>query len=196
MPEIDRSQILIYSAIGLAVLVIGLVALGRGGGGRPAGSEEVARVGDGNGKPETFLSGAGRRRLVIDVAGAVDRPGVYRLPEGSRVIDAIRRAGGLASGASPGAINRAARLADGQQVVVPAAAAGGPEVGVTGEVPVSLGTATAAQLEEIDGIGPVTASRIIEFRDQQGGLSSVDDLDRVRGIGPVTLEALRSSLQP
>ena len=128
------------------------------------------------------------------------------------MIDAIRRAGGATGGAFAAGINRAALLADGQQVVVPsravASAAGGSVAGAAGsvaagpagagaaEVPISLGTATQAQLEEIDGIGPVTAQSILEFRDSQGGVSSIDELDQVSGIGPVTMEALRSRLQP
>ena len=150
---------------------------------------------------------AGDRRIVVDVSGAVRRPGVYRFDHGQRVIDAIRRAGGATRGAFSAGINRAALLADGQQVVVPApaAAAAGPgaEVGsVTGapgaaaDAPISLGTATQEQLEGIEGIGPVTAQSILEFRDSQGGISSVDELDEVSGIGPVTMEALRSRLQP
>jgi competence protein ComEA len=96
------------------------------------------------------------------------------------------------------AVNLAARLADGQQVVVPragavaaAAAGAGPEDG-----PISLGTATVDQLDTIDGIGPVTAQKIVEFREQHGGLSSVEQLDQVSGIGPATMESLRGRLQP
>jgi competence protein ComEA len=99
------------------------------------------------------------------------------------------------------AINRAARLVDGQQVVVPErvpGAAGATAVsGVTAEAgPISLGAATVEQLETIDGIGPVTAQKIVEYRDQRGGLASVDQLDEVSGIGPATMESLRSRLQP
>jgi competence protein ComEA len=138
--------------------------------------------------------------VVVDVTGAVARPGVYRLPAGARVTDAVERAGGASGGALLEAINLAARLADGQQVVVPkrgptgaplATAAAGGEEG-----PIGLGTATVEQLDTIDGIGPVTAQDIIDFRDEHGGLSSVDQLDQVSGIGPATMESLRSRLQP
>jgi competence protein ComEA len=98
------------------------------------------------------------------------------------------------------AINLAARLADGQQVVVPKRGPGGVPLGAAGvaseDGPISVGTATAEQLEEIDGIGPVTAQKIIEYRDQQGGLASVDEIDQVSGIGPATMESLRARLQP
>jgi competence protein ComEA len=141
--------------------------------------------------------GEGTRDVVVHVAGDVRRPGVYRLPAGSRVTEAVRRAGGFDGGANQDAINLAARLSDGQQVVVPgpgvAAASGGPG-GQTG--PISLGSATVEQLDGIEGIGPVTAQKIVEFRDQHGGLSSIAQLDEVDGIGPSTMETLRAALQP
>jgi competence protein ComEA len=103
-----------------------------------------------------------------------------------------------------GAINRAATLSDGQQVVVPSAVAAamassagsGATAGAETQAPVSLGTATQEQLEEIEGIGPVTAQKILEFRDSEGGLGSVDDLDQISGIGPATMESLRAALTP
>jgi competence protein ComEA len=138
----------------------------------------------------------GSQDAVVHVAGAVRRPGVYRLPAGSRVTDAVKRAGGFAAGANRDHINLAARLSDGQQVVVPGpgTAASSSVAGQSG--PVSLGSATVDQLDQIDGIGPVTAQKIIEFRDQHGGLSSIEQLDQVDGIGPSTMQTLRSALQP
>lgn len=171
--------------------------------GLPDGSLETGAAGTG---PSVATGG---RRIVVDVSGAVRRPGVYRFEHGRRVIDAIRRAGGATGNAAASGINRAALLADGQHVVVPSANTTGPGSAVGGagaaaglppvagtEAPISLGTATQAQLEEIEGIGPVTAQSILEFRDSQGGVSSVDELDQVTGIGPVTMEALRARLQP
>ena len=115
--------------------------------------------------------------------------------------DAVDRAGGASGKAQLEAINLAARLADGQQVVVPEQGPGGASVGAAGassgeEGPISLGTATVEQLDTIDGIGPVTAQDIIDFREQHGGLGSVDQLDQVSGIGPATMESLRARLQP
>jgi competence protein ComEA len=180
-------------------------ALTAGSGGSDAGQQGVRRDPVRNG----LTLAAGGRRIVVDVSGAVKRPGVYRFAHGQRVIDAIRRAGGPTRDAYPSGINRAALLADGQQVVVPSAvavgdagAAAGPEAASAGagvaaaDAPISLGSATQAQLEEIEGIGPVTAQSILEFRDSQGGVASIDELDEVSGIGPVTMEALRSRLQP
>ena len=126
----------------------------------------------------------------------VGRPGVYRLPAGSRVTDAVRRAGGFARGANHDAINLAARLSDGQQVVVPGRGATSPSAVGGQSGPISLGSATLEQLDQVEGIGPVTAQKIIEFRDQKGGLSSINQLDEVAGIGPATMETLRSALQP
>jgi competence protein ComEA len=144
---------------------------------------------------DTTNEAEGTQDVVVHVAGGVQRPGVYRLPAGSRVTDAVRRAGGFARRASRDAINLAARLSDGQQVVVPRpGSAASAATGQTG--PISLGSATVEQLDQIEGIGPVTAQKIIEFRDQHGGLSSIDQLDEVDGIGPSTMETLRSALQP
>jgi competence protein ComEA len=136
--------------------------------------------------------------LVVHVAGAVRDPGVFRMPPGSRVTDAIERAGGATGEAAADSINLAAPLADGQQVQVPAKVPGATGVASSaiGDAPISLGTATAEELDTIEGIGPVTAAAILEFRDQNGGVSSVDDLDQVSGIGPATMEALKASLQP
>jgi competence protein ComEA len=132
----------------------------------------------------------------------VSKPDVYRLPAGSRVNDAVQRAGGPTPGAEVEGLNLAARLTDGQQIVMPGRAAG-PGAGVAGsegagtiDAPISLGTATMEELDTIEGIGPVTAQKIIEFRDQHGGTSSVDQLDQIDGVGPATMDALRSRLQP
>ena len=225
MFENGRTQVVVYVVIAAVLALVGFNSL-RGSSGTPeaygpasdvagaAGGTDAAGAG---GTPAGPDPGSGisvssdRSKLVVDVSGAVRRPGVYEFEQGMRVIDAIRRAGGTLPRAVPGAINRAAELADGQQVVVPVTA-GGPAapgaaagavtagVGVTpgaaADVPISLGTATPEQLEEIDGIGPVTAAAIIEFRDSQGGLGSIEELDQVSGIGPVTMEALRSGLTP
>ena len=195
MPELSRSQIAVYGALAVALLLLGARAIRAEG---DSGSVTSFSSGDG-GKGLTVDSGSGGD-VVVDVTGAVARPGVYRLPAGARVTDAVQRAGGAAGGALLEAINLAARLAGGQQVVVPKRVAGGGPLAAAGATeedgPISLGTATVEQLDTIDGIGPVTAQDIIEFRDEHGGLSSVDQLDQVSGIGPATMEALRSRLQP
>ncbi|HEX3737020.1 MAG TPA: helix-hairpin-helix domain-containing protein [Solirubrobacterales bacterium] len=213
MPELSRIQVAVYGAIAVALLFVGARAV-RGEGGGDDGSsytssysyggseDEGDEEADGGGEEGFDVTGGGSD-VVVDVTGAVERPGVYRLPAGSRVDDAVKRAGGAAAKAELDSVNLAARLADGQQVVVPErTAATGAATGVAAgseieeEGPISLATATAAELDTIDGIGPVTAEDIIGFREEHGGLSSVDQLDQISGIGPATMEALRERLQP
>jgi competence protein ComEA len=196
VPDFSRSQLVVYGAVAVALLLVGVRALQADSG--PATAETTG--GGAEASPTAALSVAGGGGdIVVDVSGAVLRPGVYRMPAGARVIDAMKRAGGATPGALVEAINRAARLTDGQQVVVPAlaaAGAAGATVAATGGGgPISLGSATVEQLDTIDGIGPVTAQKIVEYRDQHGGLSSVEQLDEVSGIGPATMESLRSRLQ-
>jgi competence protein ComEA len=190
VPELSRSQLLVYAAIAVAVLLVGARWI-RSGQSESDGGHEFSFAAD---SPPAEEDG---RDVVIHVAGAVHRPGVYRLPAGSRVTDAVKRAGGLAGGANGDAINLAARLSDGQQVVVPGPGAVAASAGPGADSgPISLGSATPEQLDQVEGIGPVTAQKIIEFRDQHGGLSSIEQLDEVDGIGPSTMQTLRSALQP
>ncbi|HEX8752672.1 MAG TPA: ComEA family DNA-binding protein [Solirubrobacterales bacterium] len=198
MPELSRSQVVVYGAVAVALLLVGARAIrGEGGAGASyadaAGGASSASSGPSGGFTVSGQAGD----VVVDVTGAVARPGVYRMPAGSRVDDAVKRAGGAAPKAELEAVNLAARLTDGQQVVVPGrGVASAAATGAGEEAPISLGTATVEQLDTIDGIGPVTAQDIVEFREQHGGLSSVEQLDQVPGIGPATMEALRSRLQP
>jgi len=194
MPDLSRTQVVVYGAVAVALLLVGARAIrSEGDGTTPAAAAAAPAA-----SADFSIDASGGGDLVVDVAGAVRRPGVYRLPSGARVVDAIERAGGPAGGAGLEGINRAARLTDGQQVVVPGRLPGGAAAAAAAgeEGPIGLGSATVDQLEEIDGIGPVTAGKIVEFRDQHGGLASVDQLDQVSGIGPATMESLRARLQP
>ncbi len=196
MASMSRAQIAVYAAIGVCLLLLGLRAVreteasgeGPGGTGVSLADAPVGGVG-------SEAAGAAGD-VVVHVAGEVTEPGVYRMPAGSRVADAIDRAGGANGAADPDAINLAARLADGQQIVVPGRVPGGGSAATAEDGPISLGSADQADLETIDGIGPVTAADIIEFRDSRGGVSSVEELDEVPGIGPATLESLSQRLQP
>jgi competence protein ComEA len=156
--------------------------------------------------------------LVVHVVGAVRRPGLFRLPEGARVADAVARAGGARRRADLAGLNLAAPLVDGVQVLVPfvprvggGGAASG--TGATGEASdgatsaepdvagglgrkLSLGVATAEELDGLPGVGPVTAQRIIDYRTEHGPFRSVDDLDAVPGIGPTRVEQLRELVTP
>ncbi len=189
-----------YVAVALALaLVAWRVGPGAGGGGGqpPAGAPAVTA--------QEATDAPAAPGAVVHVAGEVRSPGVYDVPAGARVIEAIRRAGGPTRRADLSALNLAAAVTDGQQVRVarraPAAgsagapgaepAGGGPAAG-----PISLSSATADQLDALDGIGPTIAGRIIAWRDARGGVASVDQLLEVPGIGPVRLEALRPHVVP
>jgi len=207
VPELSRAQLAVYAAVAVVILMLGARWIRAdqppGAGAEPAsaGVAEAPQSTESEGE-QSFEATDGD--LVVHVAGEVREPGVYRMPAGSRVTDAIERAGGTTSAAAADAINLAATLADGQQVSIPAktqgpagAAAGSPTAaGDPASGPISLGSATVEQLDTIEGIGPVTAAAIIAFRDERGGIASIDELDEISGIGPTTMEALRASLQP
>lgn len=148
--------------------------------------------------------------IVVDVSGKVRRPGIQRLPAGSRVADALQAAGGVRPGTNTDGLNRARFLVDGEQVVVggppPAADSAPPGTGAAGAAGagaagapsalVSLNTATAEQLQTLPGVGPVLARRIIDYRTQHGGFRSVDQLREVSGIGERRFADLRSLVGP
>ena len=187
MPTISRAQALAYAvALLVGLTIAGRVVLG-GNEVRPA-----ARVGS----VALDVEEEPPRRLVVHVAGAVNRPGLYELDDGSRIDDAIAEAGGAKPKAALELVNLAAPIADGQQVLVPlrgaVAAAGGESGGPAGPAgKVSLNSATINQLDALPGIGPVTAQQIIDFRTANGGFGSIEELDAVPGIGPARLEQLR-----
>ena len=152
---------------------------------------------------EAAASGGLAPRLVVYVVGAVRRAGLVRLPEGARVADALERAGGPNAHADLTLVNLAAPVADGQQIVVPARAppgGGGGGAGAGGAAAagakVSLASATLEQLDALPGIGPVTAQKILDWRQAHGPLRSVDDLDAIPGIGPARIEQLRDLVTP
>jgi competence protein ComEA len=136
--------------------------------------------------------------LVVDVVGKVRRPGVVGLPAGARVIDAIKTAGGLRHGASAGTLNLARRVVDGEQIAVgidltpPPAAAPSAPTGTVAGASVDLNAATVAQLDQLPGVGPVLAQRIVDYRTQRGAFRSVDELRQVSGIGAAKFADLKS----
>ena len=126
--------------------------------------------------------------IVVDVAGKVVQPGIVELPIGSRVIDAIEAAGGTKAGVDTSGLNLARVLVDGEQIIVGQKVAKGDGNSVD---PLSLNTATTEQLEDLPGIGPVTAAAITSWRDANGGFRKIDDLLQVKGIGRKTLAELK-----
>jgi competence protein ComEA len=147
------------------------------------------------------VASPGGSAVVVDVVGAVRRPGLYRFAHGSRIADAVRRAGGPTRRAAVAQVNLAAPLADGEQVVVPvrgspgAVASAGAGAG-SPTAPLDLNSATAEQLDALPGIGPVTAQKILDYRAQHGAFSSVDELDAIAGIGPARIDQLKGLVVP
>ncbi len=201
MPASGRSTLVLWGLVGVVVLVLGGRALLHDRAAAAAVPHASASAGgDGSG---AIAAAPPAPRAVVYVTGAVRKPGVYRLPAGARVQDAVRRAGGQTAGADAGAVNLAAKVADGQQILVPekaaavAVGAGSGAVAPTAPTaPISLNAATAEQLDQLDGVGPSTAAKIIAWRTANGGFASVDDLAQVAGIGPKKLEALRPQVAP
>ena len=135
--------------------------------------------------------------VVVHVVGAVESPGVIELPENSRIIDALAKAGGAREDAVLSGINLARVLFDGEQIVVPSGADEPALVSI--DAPpglVSLSRGTSAELETLPRVGPATAARIIAWREENGPFTSVDDVLAVSGIGPATLEGFRALVVP
>jgi competence protein ComEA len=183
-----------------ATLLVLLAVAGRTlAGGDEQGAEPAAEL-----VPAKPVAGAAAM-VVVHVAGAVRQPGVYELKEGQRIADAIARAGGATAKADTAAVNLAAPLADGMQVLIPSRVAGAAGTAAAGSAAggsaaagarVSLSSATVEQLDELPGIGPVTAQKIVDYRAKSGGFRSVDDLDAIPGIGPARVEQLRDLVTP
>ena len=203
VPERSKWQLVAWGVAAILLVLAAVRVVGPGAnqpsvpvriGGAEAGAREAG------GKP------AGG--LYIHVAGEVRRPGLFRLPDGSRAAAAIHQAGGPTGRAELTAVNLAQRLEDGQQVIVPrrgpagtagavaplGTASGVP--GAAGTAPVSLTTATIEQLDQLDGIGPTLAQRIVEFRDQNGGFRSLGQLQEVEGIGEKRFASLQEAVRP
>ena len=200
---LTRRRVLAGALLLVVLLLLGVRLLGRGSsapGAPPIIGSAEAAVGVDAAQP------AASPKLVVYVTGAVRRPGVYRLKDGTRVQDAVLRAGGPTRKADLAAVNLAAPLIDGEQVLVPgripaavAAAEGAPlpaDVASAPAAPVQLSVATVEQLDSLPGIGPVTAQKIVDYRNANGPFRSVDDLDEVPGIGPTRIDQLRGLVVP
>ena len=210
-PDERPRKLLPYLACAVVLVFLAMRVLGTSG-----GAEAPAVALDGARPRAASKPAAGGRRIWIHVAGAVRRPGLYRVAADARAGKAVDAAGGVTRRADLRAINLAATLRDGQQVIVPARgeqpAAATAAPGVTSPAPaagsaapggaaapgakVSLATATVEQLDGLDGIGPTLAQRILQWRDAHGGFKSVEQLREVEGIGEKRFESLRGAVEP
>ena len=198
MPDIQVSRrALVLGALALA-LALGLAN-------RLLRTAGTAYEGSGSsGAVQTSTAAPAAPLLVVHVVGAVHNPGLYRLPQGSRINDAVERAGGVTRKAEVALVNLAAPLADGTQIVVPARAPPPPAGSVAADKtspnapagPVHLNTATLEELDALAGVGPVTAQKILDYRAEHGAFASVDELDAIPGIGPKRLAELRDLVAP
>lgn len=189
----SRSELLLVVLLGIAIVGTGAVVVLRSS---DPPAQPVERVVT---RPEASPSPSPAKQVVVHVSGQVNKPGVYELPDGSRVQDAVTAAGGALAESDANALNLAAVVADGQKVTVPkpgeavAVDPGSPaEAGVpAGKV--NLNLATPAQLEELPGVGPVLAERIVAHR-QKGRFTSPRQLMEVSGFGPKKYEALKDQI--
>jgi competence protein ComEA len=203
----------LYGLALVAVLVVGLRWVG--GDDAPATQDAAIAVQDaaatpGSGATATPQPGATAAAtaaaVIVHVAGAVRRPGVYSLEQGSRIHEAVREAGGATKRADLSALNLAATVQDGRQILVPeragrgsaaaaATAAAAPSAAGTPAEPIDLNTATLEQLDTLDGVGPATAQKILAYREAHGGFRAVEELDQIPGIGEKRLAALRTQVR-
>jgi competence protein ComEA len=213
----DRRHLIAYLAAAAVLIVVAVRVVGRDGRSDPVPS--ISMAAPASAKPvraRPRAPGGATALIWVDVAGAVLRPGLYSLPAGARIAAALERAGGVRARADRSAVNLAAKLADGQQVFVPlrgrhgaaaasagaasaaagSAAGGAAAPGTSGGARISLSNATQAELEQLDGIGPALAQRIIQYRQQHGGFRSIGELQEVSGIGEKRLQALKGSISP
>jgi competence protein ComEA len=194
IPALSRRQLFVAVAAVVVLLLFVVRHFGGGGSPAPAVTPLPAPV---HAKP------AAAKLLVVDVAGDVRRAGLYRLRSGSRIDDAIAAAGGPTAKAQLDSVNLAAPVADGEQIVVPGRSAAGvaagatpPAAGSSPSAPLDLNSATLEQLEALPGIGPVTAQKILDYRQTHGAFHAVAELEGVPGIGPAHMAQLKGLVIP
>ncbi|HET6493752.1 MAG TPA: helix-hairpin-helix domain-containing protein [Thermoleophilia bacterium] len=211
--RLSRRHIYAYVALAVVVTAVGVRYLVFSDGGAPAGGERLvlapAPSPSASATPLAIGgSPAAVAEVVVYVCGAVRSPGVIHLPQGARVADALEFAGGATGKAELAAVNLAARVADGQQIVVPERAASGgggsttatpsgaegSATGGTATALVNINTASLVELETLPGVGPATAQKIVDYRTAQGGFKTIDDLKNVSGIGDARFAAIKDAI--
>ena len=212
--QLTRRQIYAYVALAAVVIAVGVrYVIASHAGGSPGGQQLVlAPV---SAAPSTAAvasspSASASADLTVDVCGAVRTPGVVRVPAGSRVTDALDMAGGATAKAELSAVNLAAKLTDGQQIVVPERGQTVVAAGARGDrrferhrysstaaapsAPININTATAEELDALSGVGPATAQKIIDYRTAHGGFKTIDEIKNVPGIGDAKFAAMKDSI--
>jgi competence protein ComEA len=211
--QFSRRQIVAYVAVAAVVAAVGVRYVVAPRTSRPAGGQPLvlSSVAPGRSSPAAAPSAPAASPAAPDalvyVCGAVRTPGVVRVPAGARVADALDLAGGPTSRAELAAVNLAAKVADGQQILVPekgspavapasAVAAGGSSGGGAAPSggPVNINTATLEQLDELQGVGPATAQKIIDYRTANGPFASIEDIKNVSGIGDAKFAAMKDAI--
>jgi competence protein ComEA len=181
----SRNQKIALSIIASVVLALSVLTVLRG-------NTQI------NAAPEIIPVTIAEPEILVDVTGAVNNPGVYTLTGRSRVIDAIKAAGDSAPGADLSTINLARVLNDGEQIYVDSTVVNSSGQRVSKKVssgPVNINRATLRQLDALDGIGPVIAGRIIEYRKKNGSFLTIDDLQKVSGIGAAKFAQIKSKVR-